>query len=186
MKKLIFFVVWNFSLLVSQSLRINSTNVYVHKRNLMNCDDINMLKRKLSIFRINVRNWEIDLVSKGVSAMADASHKLFKFADRNVTSDQSQCNIISPQQMCAQKTVRRTFTNHFPSAMIEKQCTCDKCHSIGHPNSFLNNQEFACQPIFEREAVLVKENALHCIWTEYLRLKVVGCQCIIRRKIKQF
>ena len=177
MKKLLFFLVLNLSLMVCQTLS---------KRNQLNCDDMNMLKRKLSIFRINVRNWEIDLVSKGVSDLTGgANQRLFKFVDRNVTSDESQCNVMSPQHMCAQKTVRRTFPNHFPSAMIEKQCTCDKCHSIGHQSPFLNS-EFACQPIFEREAVLVKENARQCMWTEYLRLKVVGCQCIIRRNVKQF
>ena len=145
MKKLLFFLVLNFSLLFCQSLRKNSTNTRILKRNQLNCDDMNMLKRKLSLFRINVRNWEIDLVTKGMSELTSATQKLFKFVDRNVTSDQSQCNVMSPQQMCAQKTVRRTFANHFPAAMIEKQCTCDKCHSMAHTNSFLNNQEFACQ-----------------------------------------
>lgn len=100
----------------------------------------------------------------------------------NLTSTQADCNKDTPEFMCPSRTVLRQFPHHFPSHMIEQECTCDKCSKLGVGKAMIAH---TCMPLFETERILHFESAT-CEWKRATRKKVIGCQCVMNRKIQFF
>jgi hypothetical protein len=107
----------------------------------------------------------------------ESSQLGFQILKRNLTIGQEKdCSIDEPVQLCPSKTVLRFLPNHFPSYMVEQECTCDKCLQSGTQR---------CKAAFEFEKVLVLDKK-RCDWQRSLRKKVIGCQCIDKKNIEIF
>lgn len=136
---------------------------------------IPMLLKFFCITPINIKRIELEKfkLDKGFSPVIERV---------NLTSTQADCNKDKPKFLCPSRTVLRQFPHHFPSHMVEQECTCDKCTKFG---AQMTSGVHTCMPLFEAERILTFERAT-CEWKRATREKVIGCQCVMKRKIEFF